>query len=315
MGPIETFERDWNIMPREMLLKKLELPAKGKVIDVVIDTDTYNEVDDQFAMCYALLSPERMNVQAIYAAPFHNSRSTSPGDGMEKSYAEILRLLEKMGRSPEGLVFRGSADILPDMHTPVDSPAARDLVERAMARSEDDPLYVIALGAITNVSSAILMEPAIRDRIVVVWLGGQPPFWPTAGEFNLSGDLLASRVLYDCGVPLVQVPCQCVASHLLATIPELEAYIGGANPLCDTLVELFSAYTDEPFGWAKEIWDVSVPGVLMNPDWCRSQIEPSPILSLDTQTYAHNAARHPVRIIMQLDRNAIFRDMYRKLVK
>jgi len=111
------------------------------------------------------------------------------------------------------------------------------------------------------------------------------------------------------------VPCQCVASHLLASIPELEKYIGGANPLCDALVELFSAYTDEPFGWAKEIWDVSVPGVLMNPEWCRSQIEPSPILSLDTQTYAQNAARHPVRIVTQLDRNAIFRDMYRKLVK
>lgn len=315
MWPIRNFEEEWNIMPRERLLKQLELPEAGRKIDVVIDTDTYNEVDDQFAMSYALLSPERMNVQAIYAAPFFNSRSTSPGDGMEKSYAEILRLLEKMNISPEGLVYRGSSDILPDMHTPVDSPAARDLIERAMARDENDPLYIIALGAITNVSSAILMQPEIRNRIVVVWLGGQPTYWPTASEFNLSGDLYASRILYDCGVPLIQVPCQCVASHLLATVPELEAYLSGANPLCDALVELFSAYTDDPFGWAKEIWDVSVPGVLMNPDWCFSQIESSPILSLDTQTYARNDMRHPVRIITKLDRNAIFRDMYRKLVK
>lgn len=313
--PINKFEGNWDIMPRETLLKKLELPAADRKIDVVLDTDTYNEVDDQFAMAYALLSPERMNVQAIYAAPFYNTRSTSPGDGMEKSYAEILRLLDKMNISPEGLVFRGSTDIMPDTNTPVDSPAARDLIARAMARPADDPLYVMAIGAITNVSSAILIEPAIRDHIVVIWLGGQPLYWPTASEFNLSGDLCASRVLYDCGVPLIQVPCRCVASHLLATIPELEAYLGGKNPLCDALVELFSAYTDNPFGWAKEIWDVSVPGCLMNPDWCLSEIQPSPILSLDTQTVSVNASRHPFRIVTQLDRNEMFRDMYRKLVK
>lgn len=313
--PIGILSENWNIMPHDELLKKLNLPEEGRKIDVVIDTDTYNEVDDQFAMAYALLSPERMNVLAIYAAPFFNSRSTSPGDGMEKSYAEILRLLDKMAISPEGLVYRGSGSIMPDANTPVDSPAARDLVAKAMQRTADNPLYVIALGAITNVTSAILMEPAIRDRIVVVWLGGQPLYWPTASEFNLSGDPYASRVLYDCGVPLIQVPCQTVASHLLASIPELEAHLSGKNALCDALVELFSAYTDNPFGWAKEIWDVSVPGLLMNPAWCRSEIHPSPILSLDTMTLSRNAERHPIRIITKLDRNEIFRDMYRKLVR
>ncbi|MDO4357797.1 MAG: nucleoside hydrolase [Clostridia bacterium] len=302
------------MMPREALLKKLELPPVGKRIDMVLDTDTYNEVDDQFAMAYALLSPERLDVQAIYAAPFFNDRSTSAGDGMEKSYQEILRLLGKMNIAPEGLVYRGSERVLTDA-TPVDSPAARDLVRRAMARPEDDPLYVVAIGAITNVASAILMEPEIIRRIVVVWLGGQPLHWPTAGEFNLSGDLLASRLIFDCGVPLIQVPCMGVASHLLASVPELRACIGGRNPLCDALVELFSAYADDTFGWAKEIWDVSTIGILMNPAWSLSAVESSPILSLDTQTYARHAGRHPFRVITALDRNAMFRDMYRKLAK
>ena len=312
--PIRNFEENWPILPREALLKKLELPPVGRKIDMVLDTDTYNEVDDQFALAYALLSPERLNVQAIYAAPFYNDRSTSAGDGMEKSYQEILRLLGKMNISPEGLVFRGSERTLTD-HTPVDSPAARDLVRRAMQQEADDPLYVVAIGAITNVASAILMEPEIVNRIVVVWLGGQMLSWPTASEFNLSGDLIASRLIFDCGVPLIQVPCMGVASHLLASVPELQAFIGGRNPLCDALVELFAAYADDTFGWAKEIWDVSTIGVLMNPDWSRSTVEPSPILSLDTQTYARHAGRHPFRIVSALDRNAMFRDMYRKLAK
>ena len=57
---------------------------------MVLDTDTYNEIDDQFALAYAVLSPERIDLQAVYAAPFKNQRSESPGDGMEKSYQEKL---------------------------------------------------------------------------------------------------------------------------------------------------------------------------------------------------------------------------------
>ena len=56
---------------------------------------------------HALLSPE-LRVEAIYAAPFDNSRSSGPADGMEKSYEEILRLLERLDVGVEGFVFRGA---------------------------------------------------------------------------------------------------------------------------------------------------------------------------------------------------------------
>ena len=63
--------------------RRLHFP-KG-MVDVVLDTDTYNEVDDQFALAYMLCSGDKLNVKGISAAPFHNSRSCGPGDGMEKS--------------------------------------------------------------------------------------------------------------------------------------------------------------------------------------------------------------------------------------
>lgn len=78
------------------LTAMLEPPARKS--QVVIDTDTYNEIDDQYAVAYGILSPERVEVEAIYAAPFLNSRSNSAGDGMEKSYQEILRVLKFLGR-------------------------------------------------------------------------------------------------------------------------------------------------------------------------------------------------------------------------
>ena len=301
----------WTKLPIDVLLSRLTLPREGK-LSMVLDTDTYNEVDDQFALAYSLLSPERLQVQAVYAAPFHNDRSQDPKDGMEKSYDEIVRLLGKMGRSPEGFVFYGSESYMPDGQTPVLSPAARDLVRRAMVRPDGDPLYVAAIGAITNVASALLMEPELVKKIVVVWLGGQPLSYPTAYEFNLSQDVNAARTVLDSGVPLVLIPCMGVASHLLATVPELQACIGGKNVLCDALVELFCAYSTDHFAWAKEIWDVSAIGYLINPDWVPTVSEPSPLLSQES-FWGRDPRRHPIRVATGIQRNPIFRDMYQKL--
>ena len=300
---------DWVIPPVEAQVRALELP-EGK-IDMVLDTDTFNEVDDQFALAYALLSPERLNVEAIYAAPFYNSRSTGAKDGMEKSYQEIQRLLGKMNRTEN--VLRGSDAFLQESGY-VDSPAARDLVERAMARADGERLYVVAIGAITNVASAILMEPKICEKIAVVWLGGHPTSYPTALEFNLSQDVRAARIVLDCGCPLTLVPCLGVASHLLTSVQELSACIGGKNPLCDALVELFAAYSDDHFAWAKEIWDVSTIAYLINPEWVPTKIVHSPLLTDDSH-WAHDENRHLIREPYFCRRNPIFRDLFEKLAR
>ena len=300
----------WNLLPADELVRRLE-PPKGRV-KMVLDTDTYNEVDDQFALAYSLLSPEKLDVLAVYAAPYFNDRSSGPEDGMEKSYAEIVRLLGKMGKPSEGFVFKGSRGYLPDGETPVESEAARDLVKKAMAMPEGELLYVVAIGAITNVASAILMEPEIVKKICVVWLGGHPLSASTAREFNLMQDVPAARVVLDCGVPFTLVPCMGVASHLLATVPDMKDAIGGKNALCDALVELFGEYSSDHFGWAKEIWDVSTIAYLVNPDWIPTVLEHSPLLTDDCH-WAHDANRHFIRVATFARRTPIFRDLYRKL--
>ena len=87
---------NWTKPDTESLLRRLEKP-QGK-IDVVLDTDTYNELDDQFALSYMVRNDEKLCVQALYAAPFLNDKSVSPKDGMEKSYSEILKLLTLLER-------------------------------------------------------------------------------------------------------------------------------------------------------------------------------------------------------------------------
>lgn len=296
-------------LPTELLLNRLAPPA-GK-IRMVLDTDTYNEIDDQFALVYALCSKDRMEVEAIYAAPYFNDRSTGPKDGMEKSYEEILQLLKRMNVSPDGFVFKGSESYLPGAFTPCPSAAAEDLVKRAMA-SGDEPLYVAAIGAITNVASAILMEPKIIEKIVVVWLGGHAPYWPTAKEFNQGQDIHASRLLFDCGVPFIQIPCHPVASHLTTTVAELDLHYPKMGAVGKYLIDSFKGYSSDHFAWSKEIWDLSAIAWLVNDAWVPSDIIHSPILT-DQLTYSHDPSRHFIRVARQLDRNAIFRDVFNKL--
>ena len=231
---------------------------------------------------------------------------------MEKSYDEIVRLLNKIGRSADGFVYKGSRSFMPDAVTPVDSPAVWDLISRAMARADDDPLYVVAIGAITNIASAILLEPRITRKLVVVWLGGNPTSFPYAKEFNLSQDVHAANIMLDCGVPFIMIPCLGVASHLLSTVAELEETIAGKNELCDALVELYSAYEKDHFGWAKEIWDVSTIGFLINPDWVPTKLIHAPMLT-EHSSWAFDDRRHFIREAYFCSRNPIFKDMFKKL--
>jgi len=285
-------------------------PPKGPV-SMVLDTDTYNEIDDQFALVYALLS-SNLSVEAVYAAPFHNQRSTGPSDGMEKSYQEIRRILAMMGRNADGLAFRGSRDYLPSAQEPIRSPAAEDLVGRALA-ARDGPLYTLAIGAITNVASAILLEPEIVRRIVVVWLGGQPHYWPTAKEFNLQQDVAAAQVVFDSGVPLVHIACKNVAEHLRTTLPEVQAYVRGRGAIGDYLYGIFEGHYEDHYARSKVLWDLSAVAYLNDPRWVPTELHPSPILQDDLTWGPEDPSRHLVRQAIDVNRDAVFGDLFRKL--
>ncbi|HEY5561549.1 MAG TPA: nucleoside hydrolase [Clostridiaceae bacterium] len=295
----------------EKLIERIQAP-KGK-IRMVLDTDTYNEVDDQFALAYALRSPESMTVEAIYAAPFLNDRSKSPEEGMEKSYDEILKILKLLKVPQEGSVYRGSRNYLKDSNTPQESEAARDLVKKAMTCGEE-PLYVVAIGAITNVASAILIEPKIIEKIVVVWLGGNEITYPHTMEFNLMQDIHASRLIFDCGVPLIHLPCNRVTTHLLTTVPELEYYLKGKSEIGTYLTEIVSNYKDKGFAWSKVIWDIVTIAWLINPEWVSTIMVHSPILT-DHLTWSFDSKRHFISTATELDRDKIFGDLFKKLAE
>lgn len=291
-------------------IKRLQLPEGN--IRIVLDTDAYNEVDDQFAIAYALASQERLDIEAIYAAPFLNNRSASAEDGMEKSYDEILRLLQIWSIPSENFVYKGSRSFLQQPNQGLRSEAAEDLIRRAMSRSSDDPIYVVAIGAITNIASAILLEPKIIDHIVVIWLGGHALHWPHTKEFNLMQDIYASRLILDCGVPLVQIPCFGVTSHLLTTLPEIEAHLQEAGEIGRFLTQRFREYHHDHYAYSKVIWDIAAIAWLINPKWVPSHLIHSPILT-DQRTWSVDHSRHLIHTVSMVHRDPIFKDLFMKL--
>ncbi len=306
-----TFCQEFPTIEESVRINKLQ--AKEGKIKMVLDTDTYNEVDDQFALVYALLSKEKLSVDAVYAAPYYNSRSTGPADGMEKSYQEILRLLDMLDKSPDGFVYRGATDYLKDVSKPIRSEAALDLVKKAKESSPEDPLYVVSIGCITNIASAILIEPQIINNIIVVWLGGNGLDWPTQREFNLLQDVLAAQVVLNSGVPLVITPCWPVVSHFHTSLPELEYHLKDKNELSNYLYETVAGYDNQNLDvWSKQIWDVVAIAWLINPSWVHTNLIHSPILT-DQVTYSTDMSRHFIRMATAIKRDEIFRDLFSKL--
>jgi inosine-uridine nucleoside N-ribohydrolase len=291
-------------------------------VRVVLDTDAANEIDDQFAIAYAVLSPEHLSVEAVYPAPFQRFRSAepargapelqgSPGDGMVQSYDEIVRVLNALGCT-EVVVRRGAESWLPDARTPVRSPAAEDLISRARAQApERDPLYVVALGAPTNVASALLAAPDIAEQIVIIWLGGNGTWWIPGAEYNVYQDRHASRILLNCGVPLVHVPCYQVTEKLMTTHAEVERVVRSRGRIGNYLADLYQGF-DHGGARMKQLWDIGPIAWLINPDWCPSALVHSPVLQ-DDLTWGCDPTRHLIREVRDIDADAVLGDFFAKL--
>ena len=284
---------------------------KSKTVkNIILDTDTYNEIDDQFALAYAMLSPERINLLSVNAAPFLNSRSTDACDGMMKSYNEIGRIMNLVDPNSKIPYYKGSDRFLTDKTVPVESEAADNIINTVM--NSDEFVYIVALGAITNVASAIIKCPEIVKKTAVIWLGGHALTYKDTKEFNLRQDVLSTQIVFDSGIPLIQIPCKGVCTEFITTVPELEYYLRGKNELCDYLVDIVSSYAKNPYGWSKVVWDVTAVAVLVKPEALSYSIIPRPYVTSDVM-YAFNSERDHYIYVNMISRDPIFADMFQKL--
>ena len=335
-----------NLLSPERRRELLAPPPAGAVLDVVFDTDPTNEVDDQFAMVWALLHPERLRVVGLHACPYGFSSdllkagallsvldsngidrrltelgmtvedvpTLTPAEGVDAAEGELHAIAALL--APNVPVRGGARTYLPDAHTPVVSPAAEHLIELAHTDREG-PLYVVGIGCATNLASALLLDPSIADKVVLTWTSAYPSFWPGRNaSFNLAQDLHAARVLLDSGCALHYLPGYYVGEKLRTSLPELQSALTGGGRIASYLLDTFTGHpligTDR--GTSKVLWDLVNVAWLLNPAWLVSGLLPTPVLDDDLR-WVHDPARHEMLESVDIDRDAVFTDLFLRVAE
>ena len=296
------------------ILEELCSPKKKKLI---LDTDTYNEIDDQFAIAYAMLA-EETELLALTAAPFCNVRAATAAEGMEKSYAEMQKIRGMI--DPENRLhipcFRGSQTYLPDISTPVPSEAAEAIVR--LVKESDSPVYVAAIGCFTNVASALLLDPSIRERMVVLLVGTNTFEHKNCNEFNLAQDRPAARVILECGVPVVVLPALGGTEHITTTNAELCYYLQGkagrlGDYLCEIMVQEEGCPENETTCRTRSriVWDIgAVAALRLGRAAGHVRIVPARSITDDGDWQAESIPGRDMIYIDRFDRDRIFSDFY-----
>lgn len=232
---------------------------------LILDTDTFNEVDDQFAIGYAMLS-DNIDVLAMTAAPFVSSHYEDPADGMEMSFKELVKVRNMV--DPDGKLnipcYKGSRSFMENTITPVRSEAVDNIIR--IVHETDDIVYIAAIGAFTNVASALMIDPSIMEKVVVLMIGANTYNYKNGNcnEYNLKQDRSAAKILFECGVPLVVLPAYGGTSQIYTTNAELNYYLKDkagvyGNYLCDIVARDEGEALDGKVCNSREriIWDIA----------------------------------------------------------
>jgi purine nucleosidase len=295
-----------------MALRSLvESPRRRRVI---INTDAKNEADDQFAIVHALLSPS-LDVRGLIAAHFGTSRSDR---SMEESREEIDLLLSLMGLE-DATVANGAPTGIPNEDAPRDSAGAQLIISESKLASREEPLFVAFLGPLTDMASAILLDPHIVHRdIVVIWIGGVGyggvESYPGI-EFNLRNDIAAANVVYDSGITVWQVPSN-VYSQVSVSYTELGEKIGGTSKLADYLisqmVEWNRTYCPVPIE-SRSLGDSPAISLMLYPRGGNFRIVPAP--RFGQEGHYLPGSGHPIRVVESVDVRFLIEDMFAKIRK
>ena len=188
-------------------------PTNSNSAKIIIDTDVGDDVDDAFAIDFALASPE-FQILGV---------STAWGDTAMRAQM-VDRMLCETGRTE----IKVNAGIVTRATSPFSQIAwARagithrhgDAVGFLLEQIKTNPgeITLIALGPLTNIGAAIDRDPATFRKLKRVVLMGGSIFrgydkagstapQPAEPEYNIARDPMSAQKLFRSGVPIFMLP-------------------------------------------------------------------------------------------------------------
>lgn len=298
---------------------------------VFIDNDYSGDPDDLFQTAHHLLSPS-VRIAGILGSHLGPG---DPWDSSGRSAANAVyraqELLETMGMAGMVQVVQGSEEGLEDEATPRPSAGAEAIVAEAM-REDELPLILACGAGLTDLASALMLEPRIAERMTLVWIGGNehtgisaPPPEGAGPEYNLKIDMPAARSVFGRGdLRIWQVPRD-VYRQCLMSSAELEAKVRPCGRLGRFLVDAIETARDRMAARGRNLGETYAMGdsplVLLTallsayqpaPSSCSWVDIPRPAL-LQGGSYGQGTGEGSLRVFTRIDSRLMFEDFYAKL--
>ena len=275
----------------------------ARKIRVILDTDTANEADDPFAIVHAVLSP-KLIVKGIVAEHFCKP------DSMEKSLSAISTLKSLLHTDIP--IYAGQKD----PSDPVVSAGVQAIISEAM-RDDPHPLFLLCLGALTNIARAFREAPQIESRVTVVTIGGHPytdkaPF----REFNFGNDPDAVNRVFASKAEIWQVPSSCYGA-VRAGIAEIQEKVAPCGALGAYLFRQLADFNASPAAYwvSGESWvfgDSASVVLTLDPSCGRMHSVNARRILPDT-SYGEAIEGKTIRVCQSMDVRYLLEDFYAKL--
>jgi inosine-uridine nucleoside N-ribohydrolase len=294
-------------------------------IRVLLDTDANNEIDDQHAIAYLLLSGDSFILEGITV------NKTNNGGDIHEQAKEAERVIKLCDMEDKISVTLGASDSFSEIQSKVMNPVfdgsdAVDLMIEKAHRNASQVLTILAIGKLTNIALAIKKDPTIVSKIKVVWLGSN---YPLPGEYNLESDsesmnfVIASGVLFEIavvrykeksGTTAVTVTPQDLERNIVGNGPKLDKAVIGRNggeffnfgDYSFNLLDNVYLFGDPP---SRPLYDMAAVAVIKNPEWAEKKEIPS-MLYKDGAWHAEPDLVTNLYIYEDFDKEKILEDFF-----
>lgn len=208
-------------------------PQFGPRSRVLMVNDIAGDIDGLFSTVHALMATS-IDLRGIVA-----TKAALPSETAQEAAAlarEILGLMRLTGKVP---VHEGALARISEAGTPVPSAGTQAIIAEAMRTDTKLPLFITVGGGLTEVASALMIEPQIAGKFTLVWIGGGPPDGSAPLEYNFNIDALAAMHLFNHSeVPIWQVPSD-VYAQCLVSASELQAFVAPCGEIGAWLYDKF----------------------------------------------------------------------------
>jgi purine nucleosidase len=316
-GPSAFTQTIYNITPR---------------MRVIVDNDFSGDPDGLFQLAHILLSPS-VEVRGIIGSHlkvgdgFDNSKTQA--ENAAKKAKDLLMIIHPGSTIP---VFHGSNTGMINDSTPVKSEAVDFIIREALRSDTKLPLYILCGAGLTEPASALLTDPSIAGKAILIWIGGSeyndlaiPPPGYSNPEYNLNIDIAATKVVFNKSmINIWQIPRDAYRqallpySELLTRVKpqgKLGSYLAGElellmRRLLNYKLNIGETYVlgDSPLVLLTALQSSFEP----DPSSSEYKLKQSPLIN-NQGAYEVNHKGRSIRVYHRLDIQMMFNDFFAKL--